>query len=59
MLTAIFIMCIELPVWILIDGSKRWSKYLNEDNPWDAFLWTLVIILTLLLAVLWLKGYRW
>jgi len=52
-------MCIELPVWILIDGSKRWSKYLNEDNPWDAFLWTLVIILTLLLAVLWLKGYRW
>lgn len=57
-LEPIFIMCIELPVWILIDASKRWSKYLNEDDPWSAFLRTLLVILIFILIGLWILGYR-
>ncbi len=54
----IFFLCIQLPILILIDGSKKWSKYLNEEDPWNAFLWTLLIILVCVLIILLLMGYR-
>ena len=54
----IFELCVVLPVLILIDGSKRWSKYLNEDDPWEAFLWTLLIILVFVLIVSLIMSYK-
>lgn len=54
----VFELCVVLPMFMLIEGSKAWSKYLNEDNPWEAFLWTLLVILILLFVALLIMGYR-
>lgn len=55
----IFDLCLALPALMLIDGIKRWSKYLNEDDPVGAFLWTLLIVFVLLLIILLANGYRY
>jgi magnesium-transporting ATPase (P-type) len=54
---SIVILCITLPVLMLVDGCKRWSKYFNEDDPVGAFLWTLLVILIFVLVALLIMGY--
>jgi len=55
---SVFVVCVILPALIIIDGIKRWSKYLNEDDPLEAFLWTLLIILVFVLIISLIMGYR-
>ncbi len=59
LLKGIFELCVVLPTLMLIDGGKRWSKYLNEDDPLEAFLWTLLVILVFALIVLLINGYEY
>lgn len=54
----ILAICLWIPIWITIEGCKKWSKWLNEDNPFGAFLGTLLVILTFMLIVLLIMGYR-
>ena len=49
-----------LPVLIFQEGNKIFSNFLKKKNiysHWDTWH-SLIIVLTVLFIVLWLKGYR-
>jgi uncharacterized membrane protein YphA (DoxX/SURF4 family) len=54
----ILIFCYKLPFWMLEQTFTRWSEFLDEDDPFGAFLIILIVLLTLVVGILLALGYR-
>ncbi len=51
-------MLFVLPALIIKEGYRMLTKHISKQKLWTEALYIFILILTVIVIILWLKGYR-
>jgi membrane-bound metal-dependent hydrolase YbcI (DUF457 family) len=54
----VIFMLFVLPAFMFKEGYKMFSRAMGENDRWSKFLYALLVLLLLIVAILYFKGYR-